>query len=283
MDYYRILGVPKNATQEQIKQAFREKAKRYHPDVNPEGQTFFKKILEAYETLSNPEKRKAYDQQITTFSTFKELLKVKPTDIKLKLEISLEEAFNGTDRWITFDRRTVCNICNGEGVYDNSTFEKCEKCKGRGYLEILGIKTVCFDCKGEGSKLVNPCPLCKGRGVSEKAETLKVKIPAGTKQTRFIFKGLGNETPTGESGNLIVNVSLRKHPFFTLKGTDLICKLYLTEDMINRGYITIYNLKGEKIKVQLPEGVDKNTILRVKEEGFIRPDGTSGDILIKLN
>ncbi len=283
MDYYRILGVPKNATQEQIKQAFREKAKKYHPDVNPEGGQIFKKILEAYETLSDPKKRKAYDSQNKTYSTLKEIFKEKPSDIKLDVYITLEEAYNGTERWLSYDRKVVCSTCEGEGLYDNSQFIPCKKCKGSGLVEILGIKTICFECKGKGEKLINPCPQCEGKGTVEKTENLKITIPSGTKEKVFVYKGLGNETSFGDSGDLLVKIHLKNHPFYTLKGLDLICKLSLTKEIIERGYITVYNLKGEKLKVKLPPDIQEGYILRVKGEGFKTSDGKIGDILIKIN
>ncbi|NPA54308.1 MAG: DnaJ domain-containing protein, partial [Aquificae bacterium] len=197
MDYYKILGVAKNATPEEIKKAFREKAKKYHPDINKSSEEFFKKITVAYETLIDPEKRKKYDlslkkQKLSYFTdklyeTFGFTSKpIKGKDIHLKISLSLEEGFFGKEKEIFYERKEHCPKCEGTGLSSNSILKECFKCKGKGKYKKAFLHLPCFECHGKGYVILNPCDMCGGKGLVKKQVKKIIKIPRGIQEKNKI-------------------------------------------------------------------------------------------------
>ncbi len=217
-DYYKILGVNKNATQEEIKKAFRQLALKYHPDRNPgdkQAEEKFKEINEAYSCLSDPEKRANYDRYGTAegfgygtgfgagttyggfndifedifedffgaFGGFKKQRPTKGADLRYNLNITLEEAYSGVDKTIEILKWQTCDTCSGGGAAPGTTPISCPYCKGTGHIRyqqgFFSVSKTCGKCHGNGKIIQKPCPSCKGEGRVRVKKELSVKIPAG--------------------------------------------------------------------------------------------------------
>jgi molecular chaperone DnaJ len=225
-DYYEILGIPRNASQEEIKRAFRHLARKYHPDVNPgdkEAEEKFKEINEASEVLKDPEKRSAYDQfgeaglegfRPEGFPSFDELFKdfgfgdifdifsdfreraryQRGVDLKYEMEIALEDAFNGITTKIEIPRFERCSMCNGSGAKPGTSLRECPKCGGTGEIRIVRRTafmqtmkiTPCNKCNGEGKIIETPCKNCNGTGRERKTRIVEVKVPAGVEDGQYL-------------------------------------------------------------------------------------------------
>jgi len=296
MNYYEILGVSKKASKEEIKKAFREKAKKYHPDVNPEGADFFKKLVKAYETLIDNEKRQQYDLYLKKNKTLKSTIEEyidkilsfeKPKngkDIKINLKISLEEAYNSTEKIISYEKIFKCYHCNETGLSENSILKTCPKCKGKKKILLFGLKIPCPICKEKGFIILNLCIKCKGKGFFTEKIQKKIKIPSFSKDILYLrYKQEGNEgLKGGKNGDLVIKVSLEKHPFYKKKGLNLYGKVYLNKDKLKTGTtIKIKNLKNETLLVKVPAGIEDNTKLVIKNEGF-KNDKKTGNIYILI-
>ncbi|RMA93109.1 DnaJ domain-containing protein [Hydrogenothermus marinus] len=282
MDFYKILGIPKNATKDQIKKAFREKAKKYHPDINPEGSEKFKLITKAYETLINDEKRKQYDLTLKN-KTIKDKIeqtienifsfdrKVNGRNIYVDIELTYEEAFNGTTKLITYERKEICKECEGKGITENSILKECSLCKGKGKLKTPLLNIICPKCKGRKFIILNPCISCGGSGIKKEIKEKKFHIkPFSSDRLSIIVEDLGDEGINGgKNGNLVLNIKLKKHPFFKKKGLDLYADIFLPkEKRFKENFVKIKNLKGEILKVKIPPGLNSGDILKIKNEGF---------------
>ncbi|RUM50442.1 MAG: J domain-containing protein [Hydrogenothermus sp.] len=296
MDFYKLLGVSKDASYEEIKKAFREKAKKYHPDVNKEGEEIFKLLTKAYETLSDPKKRKEYDKTISSKPEilgkienllnrfFSEDISKKGKDIKIKVELSLEEAYRGTIIDINYFKVENCPVCKATGLDENSSIEKCQTCNGNGNKNLLSLRIPCPVCKGKGFVIENPCIKCGGRKQIKVKKHKKIKIPAGV-ETGFtiLFENEGNEGLNGgKNGNLYIKIFLKYHPVFEKKGLNLFTKIKLTEKIKQERKFYIFNLNGEKLTVRLPPNIQAGDIIKIKGEGFKNKNGNTGDIFVEL-
>ena len=179
MDLYRILGVGRNATPEEIKKAFRKKAKQFHPDINPQHQETFKQITQAYNILIDPEKRKKYDETLKDFEK-KDFGKIigdiladflgfhtKPStgeNIRKKINLSVEEGYFGSIKTIKYKRKVKCKECAGRGITSHSRIKECIRCKGQGRIKKAFLEIPCLECFGRGFVIINPCPVCGGSG-----------------------------------------------------------------------------------------------------------------------
>jgi len=246
-DYYEILGVDKEASSDEIKKAYRNLAKEYHPDRNPddkEAEGKFKEAAEAYETLGNEEKRSNYDRFGTgggfsggfdmgdIFSKFGDIfgdafgrrydnnVRRKGSDLKIKITLSIEEILKGVSKKLKYKRMQSCDSCNGSGGTD---VKECNSCNGTGRRIItqrspfgeVRQETTCSSCRGTGKQVKNKCSVCGGEGVSVKEETVEVEIPAGVSDNmQFTMSGFGNSIINGESGDLLISIEeLREHYF----------------------------------------------------------------------
>ncbi len=324
-DYYKILGVDKNATQDDIKKAFRKLARKYHPDLNPGDKTAeqkFKEMSEAYDVLGDPKKRSEYDQFGTSpfgaggpgfegFRTYDfrerdfdaggfgdifsdifgggirpEAQFAKGPDMLMGLELTLEEAFAGVTKPISFDREVICRVCNGSGA---ESFQTCDVCKGTGSIKtskgFFKMSQPCASCGGTGRKTIKVCSVCRGQGKTFQRESVKVKIPRGADTgSRVRLKGMGGAgIGGGPPGDLIIEISVKPHPLFKRKGDDIYLDLPVTFSEAALGAkIEVPTIDGIAA-MRLPQGTQGGQRMKLSGKGFPSPKtGVRGDQYVNV-
>lgn len=306
-DYYDVLGVQKNATKSDMKKAFRRLAQQYHPDVNKENgaEDKFKEVAEAYEVLSDDDKRAAYDRfghagvsgaggagfQDFDFSNVADIFEEffgtgfgrkrrrggprRGADLRYDLSISFEEAFTGGEHEIDIRRSEVCPHCTGSGAEPGTQTARCEHCSGSGEVRrvqqsILGSfvnVTACPICNGNGEVIPTPCNECNGRKRVQKTRRLKVRVPPGVdNDTQIRLTGEGEPgAGGGPPGNLYVVLHVKRHEFFQRQGNDVLIDLE-----INVSQAAL----GDEIRIPIPDGSE--TALHI-------PPGTQSGKVIRMH
>ena len=264
-DYYEVLGVQKNASEDELKKAFRRLAMKYHPDRNPddaEAEAKFKEAKEAYEVLADQNKRSAYDQfghagvdqagmgGARGGAGFGDIFEdifgdifggggrrgggtraYRGSDLQYNLELSLEEAVAGKEVDIRIPAMKTCETCSGTGAKKGTHPQTCSTCHGQGQVRIqqgfFSIQQTCPQCHGNGKVITDPCPSCHGQGRIEEHKTLSVKIPAGVDTgDRIRLSGEGEAGLNGgPAGDLYVQVFVKEHELFTREGDHLFCNV----------------------------------------------------------
>jgi len=307
-DYYKILGINKTATQEEIKKAYRKLARKYHPDLNPgnkEAEEKFKEINEAYAVLSDPQKRKEYDSGGSfdfkgfdfggfdftkgfdlgdifgdifgdTFTATRTTY-ARGEDIIIPVTLSFEEAYNGTIKPITYQRYIECSSCNGSGA---DRLDICKKCGGTGRVYasrgFLRVSQTCSQCGGSGRIASSKCKNCGGSGRVLTTQTVKAKIPAGVDNGSTVkVKGYGNAgRGSATSGDLILEVTVESHPLFTRKGEDIYLELPITfVEAVLGAKVDVPTPDGTFVKMKIPEGTQGGQKFRISGKGFPSPKG----------
>ncbi len=314
-DYYEVLGVGREATENDLKKAYRQLARKYHPDVNPgnkEAEERFKEINEAYEVLSDPEKRARYDQfgHAGTdpggfgqgdfqggFGGFGDIFEMffgggfggtqrgprKGADLQLDLDISFEEAAFGVERDVQVTRQEECPACQGSGAEPGTHPSRCPACHGTGQIKVtqatpLGrFQTVrtCSQCHGSGKVINTPCKECRGRGAVRRERKIHVRVPAGVDTgSRLRISGEGEPgTLGGPPGDLYVDISVRPHPLFRRRDFDVLSDHSVSFTQAALGAeLQVPTLDGH-VKVKIPEGTQSGTSFRLKNKGIPRLRG----------
>jgi len=322
-DYYELLGVNRTVTAEELKKAYRQAALRYHPDRNPgdkAAEEKFKELSEAYQVLSDPEKRAPYDRYGHAafeqggagfsngfdFSNFEDIFGdifgdffggtrggrhggQRGEDLSYNLEISFEEAAFGTEKTISIPRMAVCETCNGKGNKPGTSPKTCSACRGSGQVRFqqgfFTIARTCNQCGGQGSVVTDPCTFCRGTGTVRKTSTLQVKIPAGVDSgARLKLRSEGDASPAGGSpGSLYLLLHVREHPLFTRQGADVVCEIPISFPQAALGAeIEVPTLEG-KIKMKMPPGTQSGKSFRMRGKGIVTLRGSGrGDQLVRV-
>jgi molecular chaperone DnaJ len=306
-DYYEILGLDRNATDEEIKGAFRKLAFKFHPDHNHEdgAETKFKEINGAYEVLSDPEKRAAYDRygQAGTqgifgqgfegfgFGGFGDIFDAffgatatatrqapqRGADLSYEIAITLEEAAFGCDKEIKIARVENCSLCQGIGCKQGSQPSRCPQCNGTGEVRrvqqsIFGRFTnitTCSRCRGEGRIITEPCPRCHGSGREKHQRSIVVNIPQGVDTgTQIRLAGEGDAGSRGGSpGNLYTVINVRPHPLFKREGDDILYEQPINVAQAALGArVSVPTLHGEA-EIEVPSGCQSGRVFRLKNKG----------------
>ena len=318
-DYYEVLGVAKGASEDEIKKAYRQLAKKYHPDLNPGDKTAeekFKEAGEAYEVLSDADKRARYDQYgfagvdpnfgagaggagyggFGGFDGFGDLGDIfgeffgggrsrgsqqsvprRGENVMSRLELTFEEAAFGCEKEVAAQRIENCPNCKGTGSADG-VIETCSQCHGTGQVRsvqnFMGMQmqssTTCPTCGGRGKVIKNPCATCKGKGKVRKTNRVKVKIPAGVDEGQSVrVRGEGCVGANGGvNGDLLVEISIKRHPIFTREGTDVLCEVPITFTQAALGAtIQVPTLDG-KVDYEIPEGTQTGKEFILREKGI---------------
>lgn len=312
-EYYDCLEVSPDATIDEIKKAFRKKAVKLHPDKPTGDEEKFKKLSEAYEILSDPDKRENYDRfgkdgvkdvpHRSASSIFEEMFgnfgfsmrptKKKTPDIRHTLNVSLEELYFGKSKKLKLKRKKICKGCQGTGSKSGQQ-QNCDSCSGQGVKVqhvkrgpmIMQTQRQCSDCGGSGKKVIDPCISCNGNMVIEDTDLIEIEIPAGMREgEQLVFPSYAEEYPGAETGNLIILVKQTPHEIFTRNGDDL----HMTKD-ITLGeallgfqfFINHLDLK-KRTELKVPGIVEPGEVKQFEGMGMPRDKKTFGNLIIHFN
>jgi molecular chaperone DnaJ len=318
-DPYDVLGVSRDASEAEIKTAFRRLAAQHHPDRNqhdPHADGRFKELNLAYQILSDPQKRAAFDRYGPTafqpgagratdfgdFSGFEDLFgdllgafgirTGDKGDIRKTLQLTFEEAALGCEKQVVYERLDTCGTCSGRGAEPGTRVDVCNACGGKGKVRFqqalipLAVERTCSRCRGTGRIPITACNTCQGRGVSKTSRTLSVEIPAGIEDgaTRVVDSAGNRSRHDRPAGNLELLIEVAPHPFFTRVGDDVICKVPITfAQAALGGEVDVPTLQG-KIRLRVPPATQSGAVLRVRGKGFAHRVRTgSGDQLVEVN
>ena len=319
-DYYEILGVPRNASDEQIKKAFRKLAFQYHPDHNKDAsaEDRFKEINGAYEVLSDARKRASYDRygrvaapDLFGFEDFsfgglgdifdaffgatstkaQRRATQKGADLRANLTLSFEEAVFGTDKEFEIWRVENCSLCHGIGSQPGTNPQKCSNCNGSGEVRriqqsLFGRFThtaTCPHCRGEGTVITQPCRQCKGNGKERVKRKLTATIPPGIDEDHQIrLSGEGDAGRYGGSpGDIYMTVSIKPHKSFVRKGIDILYELPINFAQAALGDDTEVPLLDGKTILKIPPGTQNGKVFHIKGKGVPRLNSRGkGDQLV---
>src|SRR5208283_4117302 len=291
-DYYDILGAKKDASQDDIKKAFRQLARKYHPDLNKgskEAEEKFKEINEAYQVLSDPQKKTQYDQVGHADFRPGDYAGYKP--LRYEIEISLADAFHGTKNTVGVPHHFTCGTCHGTGGEPGS-MRICPTCQGSGEVrniqrngnrQVMNI-SVCPACRGEGRIIDKPCPACKGKGSVQKTRKIEVSVPRGVEDGQFLrIPGEGEPGENnGPPGDLYAVIHIRPDRTFDRKGADLYSSVVVRlETALLGGEVEVPTITG-KAHLKIPPGTQSHTLFRLREQGmpYLNSD-KRGDLMVK--
>lgn len=323
VDYYEVLSVSRECNEQELKTAYRKLAMRYHPDRNPdnpEAEERFKQASEAYQVLSDPQKRAMYDRYGHAGVSgaeggfpggvdlgdifgdfFGEMFNVagarsgrtsraqRGRDIRYDLTIEFEEAVFGKETTVTFRRMDICVDCRGTGAAHGKAPTVCQQCGGRGQVRFqqgfFSIARTCPICSGTGQVVTEPCRTCHGEARLEREHSVKVKIPAGVEDgTRIRYQGEGDAGRYGgNAGDLYVVLAVKPHAYFERDGYDLRFGVIISFPQAALGAeIAIQTLEGETV-LKVPEGTQSGKDFRLRGKGvpFLNERGR-GDLIVQV-
>ena len=328
-DYYDMLGGDRSASADDLKKAYRKLAMQHHPDRNPgdkAAEQKFKEISHAYDVLKDDQKRAAYDRYgAAAFENggggrggpgggfefnfgagfadiFEEMFGAmggggrrqqggtgRGSDLRYNLEISLEEAFAGSEARIRVPTSVSCDDCSGMGAAPGSKPVTCQTCQGRGRIRaqqgFFTVERTCTSCQGAGRVIENPCRTCSGSGRVRREKTLQVKIPAGVEDgTRIRLAGEGEAGMRGAAtGDLYVFLSVRQHEIFQRDGTNIFCRvpIPMTTAALG-GQIEVPTVDGTRARITIPNGVQSGHQFRLRGKGMtVMRSTVRGDMYVQ--
>jgi molecular chaperone DnaJ len=321
-DYYEILGVEKDVSEKDLKKAYRRVAMKYHPDRNPddkESEEKFKEASEAYEILSDSQKRAAYDQYghdgvdpqmgagAGGFGSFSDIFgdvfgdifggggarggrgPQRGSDLQYTLQVTLEQAVKGTNAKIKVPTLVSCGTCDGSGAKAGSKPTQCTTCGGVGQVRMqqgfFSVQQTCPACRGQGTMIKDPCGTCHGQGRVEETKTLSVKVPPGVDTgDRIRLSGEGEAGPAGGMpGDLYVQISVKAHDIFERDGANLYCEVPINfTDAVLGGELEVPTLDG-RVKLKVPAETQTGKLFRLRGKGVTPVRGSSkGDLLCRV-
>jgi molecular chaperone DnaJ len=307
-DYYEILGVSKDASEDEIKKNYRKIAMQFHPDKNPENKEAeerFKIASEAYEVLRDPEKRKIYDLYgieglkgtgFTGFRGFEDIFSAfgdifgdffgfgtthdrktrarAGADLRYDLRISFYDAAFGKETQIEIPKKETCEVCNGTGAEPGTYPTVCPNCRGTGQVTrsqgFFTVSTTCGRCYGNGNYIPHPCKECRGIGSLKKNKKIQVKVPPGVDTgSKLRIRGEGEAGHRGgPSGDLFVFIYVDPHDFFSREGDDLVCQIPISFSQAALGAEIEIPTLDGKRKFTIPKGTEGGEFFRIRGEGF---------------
>jgi molecular chaperone DnaJ len=328
IDYYEILGVPRGASGDDIKRAYRQLARKHHPDVADDksaAESHFKTINEAYEVLSDPAKREQYDRFGTVNSNgngnangdfgfgagggFGDIFDMffgnargnarqagpqRGADLRYDLQITLEDAFAGTSREISFEHIGQCDVCHGSGAEAGTLVTPCDRCAGSGVARVvrqtpLGqmvTQTACPKCRGEGHFIEHPCRGCAGAGRRQMERRLTVQVPAGVDDGSRIRIAQNGEAGSngGPPGDLYVYLNIAHHRLFRREGMDTYVDVTVGFPQAALGAtVAVPSLDGD-VELEIAAGTQTGTTLRARGHGMPAVRGSQrGDHFVRVN
>ena len=312
-DYFRILGVSREASEEEIKKSYRKIAMLYHPDRNPgskEAEEKFKLASEAYEVLRDPEKREIYDRYgieglkgtgFTGFRGFDDIFSAfgdifedffgfgspykrrtrarQGADLRYDLKISFYEAAFGIETEIDIPKNATCEECNGTGAKPGTYPTQCPNCKGTGQVTrsqgFFTISTTCSQCHGDGKFIPHPCKECRGAGKVRKNKKIQIKIPPGVDMgSKLRIRAEGEPGERGgPSGDLFIFIYVEPHDFFLREGDEIVCQIPISFPQAALGAEMEIPTLNGKKTISIPKGTESGEIFRIKGEGFPKLKG----------
>jgi molecular chaperone DnaJ len=322
-DYYEVLGLGKSASQDEIKSAFRNLARKHHPDVNkePDAEEHFKEINEAFMVLSDEEKRSVYDRfghkglrsaggmpdwnTIDPFEIFEQFFGGFSTrqrrnsprrgeDLYYSITLEFNETASGIDRELVITRDEVCGRCSGSGAEPGTRPETCGTCKGHGevrqvrqtFLGSMVQVATCPECRGTGRVITHKCSSCGGRGYERKNLTKTIPVPAGVDNgTQIRLSGEGQPgTNGGPRGNLYIEIKVKPHKFFHRRKDDVLLNLNINVAQATLGAeVKVPTLNGDE-KLTIPSGTQPGKVFKLRNKGIPHLRHSGrGDQLVIIN
>lgn len=319
-DFYRILEVDRKADDKAIKASFRRLARKFHPDLNPgdkAAETKFKEINNAYEVLSDPEKRKMYDQYGENWENVRSggegyayggggiedifgqmfenfgstrnaqprTQKIAPRDVVQQVEFTLEELDAGTKRTLTYQVEDACKSCNGTGQVRLRSTQECSQCRGSGMVSggFFGGSSPCPGCEGTGKSAFEQCPSCRGTAVTRTTKKVEVTIPAGIPDGKKLrVPGRGGVGTNGKAGDLYVVVREIAHKQFRRSGEDLVTEVdvpFTTAAL--GGEIHVPTLRNS-VSMRIPGLTQGGQTFRLAEQGMAKLKGGRSNLMVKV-
>jgi len=322
-DYYEVLGVSRQAGEEEIKKAYRKQAFKYHPDRNsddPHAESMFKEAAEAYEVLRDPQKRQRYDHfghaglnnngfegfssTEDIFSSFSDIFgeffgfgsrqsgpRAKSgADLRYNLNISFREAAKGTEVELELPKKETCVRCSGDGSEPGHSAETCAHCQGIGQVRrsqgFFQVAMPCPVCRGQGMIISHPCNECSGRGIVVNNRKIKVRVPAGVDNgSRLRLSGEGESGEHGgPPGDLYVVIYVDEDKTFKRQGQDLITSVEVTFVQAALGAKIQVPTLDEPVSMEIPKGTQSGKVLQLKGLGFPHPGSShKGDLLVQVH